>query len=311
MEFPLVSVLMVSYNSEKFIKEAIDSVLNQTYNNFEIIICDDNSQDDTKTIINVYSDSRIRKFFNEKNLGEYLNRNNAVFHSKGEYIIFIDADDLMYPHGLAFIMDFAREFPECGMLISREWEERVIYPKVISPHQFYCFEFLDMGICGINFTKVLFKTKALKATSLFPPKVKLGDLYIQYEMALTEYALIIPDASTWWRRRPGQASEKLLNDVVIHTTHDLWIKIEKLNDPRCPLSDEERQLAFKNIYGAFLRHLLRLIFKLKWSSVIKLYKLYPVPFKYITAVFEQQQRDYFNIYNGNNPLKETAADLVS
>src|SRR5688500_10757789 len=97
-EHPLVSVLMVSYNSSEFIREAIDSVLLQRYKHFELIICDDNSKDDSWNIISSYEDPRIRKFRNENNLGEYENRNSAIRRAQGEYLIFIDADDIIYPH---------------------------------------------------------------------------------------------------------------------------------------------------------------------------------------------------------------------
>ncbi len=150
---------MISYNSSLFIREAINNVLSQTYQNFELVICDDQSTDHTWSIINEYRDERIVKIKNEKNLGEYPNRNKAIRLARGEYLIFIDADDVIYPHGLEFMVRYAVQFPTCSMIISRPWDERIIYPLKLTPRQFYCFEYLDTGAIGINFTKVFFKTR--------------------------------------------------------------------------------------------------------------------------------------------------------
>ncbi len=93
MQAKLVSVIMPAYNCEQFIKSAIDSILNQTGSNFELLIADDCSKDRTKQIIDSYSDKRIKTFHNEVNLG-YLKASNKLFAlCKGEYITFQDADD--------------------------------------------------------------------------------------------------------------------------------------------------------------------------------------------------------------------------
>lgn len=303
MQARLVSVIMISYNSSKFIREAIESVISQTYTHFELIIVDDNSKDNTWEIVQSYEDKRIRKYRNEINLGEYPNRNKAIEYATGEYLIFIDADDIIYSHGLEFMMRFANSFPECGMIISRPWDERIILPLKISSEELYCFEYLDRGAIGINFTKVLFKTQAMKCGRLFPQRVKLGDLYIQYEIALRFPSLIIPDASTWWRRTRGQASEKLLKQYALYLKHELWIKLEKLEDPLCPLSQDLKDVAYTNLYGNYMRFLIRQLLKLKISTVIALYKQYPVPRSYFLSFMIKPKRQFYSRYSGNNPLQ--------
>ena len=81
---PLVSVLMTSYNREKYITEAMESVLNSTYANFELIIVDDGSTDKTVAIANEYEkkDKRVKVHTNEKNLGQFQNRNKAALHQQ-------------------------------------------------------------------------------------------------------------------------------------------------------------------------------------------------------------------------------------
>jgi glycosyltransferase involved in cell wall biosynthesis len=92
-EKKLVSVIMPAYNCENFIKIAIESILNQSYTNIELLIADDASTDNTKIIIDSYKDSRIKRHHNKTNLG-YLKTSNILFKiCKGEYITFQDADD--------------------------------------------------------------------------------------------------------------------------------------------------------------------------------------------------------------------------
>lgn len=92
----LVSIAMATYNGEQYLKEQLDSILNQTYKNIELIICDDCSNDKTREIITKYanSDKRIKYFFNEENLGYSKNFQKAVSLCNGEYIALSDQDDI-------------------------------------------------------------------------------------------------------------------------------------------------------------------------------------------------------------------------
>lgn len=301
---PLISILMVTYNAEKFIATSVTSVLSQTYRNIELIICDDNSIDGTWDIINRFEDSRIVKVRNEQNLREYPNRSKAAMMAKGQYALFLDGDDLLYENGIELLVGYAARYLDCGMVLARPWDERIVYPKSITPHQFYCFEYLDEGVCGINFTKVLFNTAALQQSMPFPDHVKLGDLYIQYKIALTHESVVVPDAATWWRRNRGQASEALLNNMSLYLLHELWIKLDMLNDSLCPLNKKEKETALQNVYGAYIRHLIKLILKGKIREAHMLHKKYPVPGKYWKLASAKQQRNYFREYSGNNPLAD-------
>jgi len=99
---PTVSIIIPSYNKEKYISETIQSVLNQTFSNWELIIIDDLSSDNTSNIIKEYqkTDSRIKLFINDKNLGANYSRNFGIKKSQSEFIIFLDADDILLPHCL-------------------------------------------------------------------------------------------------------------------------------------------------------------------------------------------------------------------
>ena len=96
----LVSVIMPSWNTGRFIAESIQSVIAQTYTNWELLIVDDCSSDDTDKVIANFHDKRILYFKNEKNVGAALSRNRALREARGEWIAFLDSDDLWEPQKL-------------------------------------------------------------------------------------------------------------------------------------------------------------------------------------------------------------------
>lgn len=107
-DYGLVSVIMPSYNSSKFIGESIESVIFQTYQNWELLITDDFSTDNTVQIINDYiqKDNRIKLFKLDKNFGAAIARNNSIENAKGRFIAFLDSDDRWYPNKLELQLEF-------------------------------------------------------------------------------------------------------------------------------------------------------------------------------------------------------------
>jgi glycosyltransferase involved in cell wall biosynthesis len=105
----LVSIITPSYNSAEFIEETIQSVLNQTYENWEWIISDDRSKDNTVEIIKKYNDPRIKLQVLEQNGGAGNARNKSIERAQGRYIAFLDSDDYWYPEYLETMTDFLQE----------------------------------------------------------------------------------------------------------------------------------------------------------------------------------------------------------
>lgn len=100
-EYGLVSIIMPCYNGERFIFKAIDSVLKQDYDNWELIVCDDNSTDGSKSIIEHFYDDRINYILNESGNGVASARNSCIAEAKGQYICFLDCDDFWIPEKLS------------------------------------------------------------------------------------------------------------------------------------------------------------------------------------------------------------------
>lgn len=103
----LVSIIMPSYNTGKYIKASVESVLAQTYRNWELLIVDDCSTDNTDDVIKPFlNDNRINYLKNEKNSGAAVSRNRALREAKGKWIAFLDSDDLWFPDKLEKQIDF-------------------------------------------------------------------------------------------------------------------------------------------------------------------------------------------------------------
>lgn len=111
----LLSVVMAVYNGEKYIKEAIDSILQQSYADFEFIILNDGSTDNTLAIIQNYTDHRI-KIINQKNLGLSRSLNKGIALAKGEFIARIDADDSAHPHRFEKQLEFITKHSDVVLL---------------------------------------------------------------------------------------------------------------------------------------------------------------------------------------------------
>ena len=90
---PLVSVVVNCFNGEKYLKQALQSILNQTYKNWEVIFWDNKSTDNSKKIISEFYDKRFKYFISDKHTSLYEARDNAIRESKGEMIAFLDTDD--------------------------------------------------------------------------------------------------------------------------------------------------------------------------------------------------------------------------
>ena len=112
---PKVSVIMSVYNGEEYLREAIDSILNQTFEDFEFIIVDDGSTDRTADILASYRDPRI-KVINQKHLGIAHAKNKAVKASSGEYIAIMDADDISLPERLEVEASFLNHNRDIGIV---------------------------------------------------------------------------------------------------------------------------------------------------------------------------------------------------
>ena len=112
---PKISVIMPVYNGEKYLREAIDSILTQTYADFEFLIIDDGSTDASPQIVRSYNDLRIRFYQNERNMGVAATLNRGLDLASGEYIARMDADDISLPQRFVRQIAYFDRHPEYGI----------------------------------------------------------------------------------------------------------------------------------------------------------------------------------------------------
>src|SRR5438552_7094742 len=169
MTAPAVSVLMTAHNRERYIGEAIESVLAQTFGDLELIVVDDCSTDRTVEVATRYrSDPRVRIVRNEHNLGDYPNRNHAASFARGEFLKFHDSDDVMYPHCLEVMTRYLSQAPEAAFALSahRAWPGAAC-PIISTPRMSYQREFLGLGMFSQGPANALFRTARFTALGGF------------------------------------------------------------------------------------------------------------------------------------------------
>lgn len=144
-----VSVIIPTYNRASTIKRAIDSVLGQTYQDFELIVVDDGSTDDTQQIVDSYKDSRVRYLKTEERRGANHARNVGIQNAKGEYIAFQDSDDLWFKDKLEKQMDVFRMQDDVDIVFSRFMRRYLDGSTELIPNKNFTQEMLGKDIAHI------------------------------------------------------------------------------------------------------------------------------------------------------------------
>ena len=235
---PLVSVLMTVYNREKYIAEAIESVLNSTYQNFELIIVDDLSTDNSLLIAKSYEekDRRIRVYKNEKNLQDYPNRNKAASYAKGKYLKFVDSDDKIYEWGLAYCVEQMERFPESSfglsMIDGDESSPSIIMKseEVIRKH-FFDFTHLSTGPTGTIIKRDFFEKIQGYDTRFY----MANDLYFNIKVATLTPVVLLKELFFFYRVHNSQEQ----NNPKGYLIYGFLAKKEMINCLNLPLSKDE------------------------------------------------------------------------
>jgi len=242
LDQPLVSVLMTAYNRQAFIAEAIESVLSSTYTNFEFIIVDDCSSDHTLQISKSYigKDSRIRVYQNEKNLGDYPNRNRAAWYAKGKYLKYVDSDDMIYPHALALFVAGMETFPDAAVgIMSQADQDNKTFPYQLSPAEAYRYHFYQRGLFDTGPSALIFKTESFNKMGGFSGKRFVGDTEINLKLAAQWPVVILAPSLIFWREHAGQEIVAGMNSTG-YLEANLPLLTDELNKKGNPLSEAEK-----------------------------------------------------------------------
>jgi glycosyltransferase involved in cell wall biosynthesis len=243
---PSVSVLMTAYNRENYVREAIQSVLNSTLTDFELIVVDDGSTDHTVDIVNqlVKLDSRIRFYQNEQNLGDYPNRNKVATFATGKYLKYVDADDFIYPWGLQILYDCMEQFPEAGWgLCSLDPDKSRPFPFQLNPNQAYRYHYLGPGLFHKAPLSCIIRRDCFQEVGGFKPNRMVGDFEMWHRLALKYPVVLMNHGIVWYRIHADQESASIGKYEKSYAA----IRQSYLTHPACPLSEEERSLVTANL----------------------------------------------------------------
>jgi glycosyltransferase involved in cell wall biosynthesis len=268
---PLVSVLMTAFNRSEYIVEAIESVLASTYENFELIVVDDCSTDNTEFVVKAYveKDSRVKYYKNEENLGDYPNRNKAASYANGKYIKYIDSDNIIYPFGLDVMVDCIEKFPQAGYGLLSESDPERPYPVCASPRQAYIDNFFGIfGYFGRAPDSSIIRIDAFKKVGGFSGKNLIGDLEMWMKLSLFYPVVKIPAYLGWDRVHGGQ--QKNIDPLAYQKLRD-QVVLEYFGDEHCPLNRNEVEQALSKRWVKLKRDAVRLLLSGKYRLAAKMF----------------------------------------
>ena len=214
-----ISIITPSYNSEEFIAETIECVINQSYKNWEMIIVDDCSTDKTQEVISQYveKDNRVKLIINETNSGPAISRNKAILESTGKYIAFLDSDDLwtdfklksqlnfMEKHDYKFTYSYYSQITEEGQMIKDidNLPEKVSYKSTMLSNK--------IGCLTVMYNKEYFG-------NILMENIRNRQDYTLWLKLLkkVDYAYCFPEVSAKYRIRKGSISSKKLKLIKYH-----------------------------------------------------------------------------------------------
>jgi glycosyltransferase involved in cell wall biosynthesis len=265
---PLVSILMTAYNREKYIGFAIESVLASSYKNWELIIVDDGSTDETVSVASAIAqmDSRIRIYKNAVNIGDYPNRNKAAGYATGKYLKYIDADDAIYPWGLEAEVGMMEKFPESGYgLDSIAQDDKVMYPYQLAPAEAYeAFYLHGVGLFDKSPTSSIINRSVFNKVGGFKDIRMVGDCEMWHRLSLEYPLVVMPHGIIWSREHQESESGSQKNLAHIRYRY-LIVKRDFLLNDACPMKSSDRHMLTRKLALDQLKILFKLATRLKFQ----------------------------------------------
>lgn len=281
---PLVSVLMTAYNRERYIAEAIQSVLDSTYKNWELIIVDDRSRDGTVKIAKQFEakDSRIKVYVNEKNLGDYPNRNKAASYAKGKYLKYLDSDDKINRDGLEYCVDAMEQFHSASLGLVTFEKTGDKKPFAVPSGEVIRNHFFKRPSLGIGPTGSIVKREAFEANGGFDVRFKVAsDNYFNICLAMIGDVVFMPYQYFYYREHMGQE----IHNSTGYLVYNYLYSRELFEKRELPLSAKEVAFLKKKLHKRHSVNLLKFFFSAK-------------SFKPVTEVMKATSYSFGNFVRG-------------
>jgi glycosyltransferase involved in cell wall biosynthesis len=258
-----ISVILPVYNAEKYLRQAVDSVLNQTFANFEFLIYNDGSTDSSLDILNSYTDSRIKIRNLDSNIGLIKLLNLAFKEAKGKYIARMDADDICLPTRFEEQINFLEKNPQYGICGTQ--------CQIIGTDKILAKPTKDIDLRWWIF----------KGSPLAHPSIMLrSSILKEYSLEFKEHAYVVEDFDLWWRMafhtKMANLSKVLLN-YRIHEQQESSAK-QKIQAENFRLSQVEfmHELGLPEQYcdPFFMDNMLSRSINYSSQNLIKLWKIF-------------------------------------
>lgn len=249
---------MTSYNREKYIAEAIESVLNSSFKNFELIIVDDCSTDNTVSIIKKYtSDPHVKLYVNESNLGQFGNRNKAASYANGKYIKYADSDDIIYRYAFSIMVDAMEKFPEAGVgVFSWKHLDDRPYPFILTQKEALEAYYFKGDILSIGPIGSIFRTDVFRELNGFTNLTVAGDTEFMLTVALKYPVVIVGTYQFWWRQHEGQAFKEQ-GVTTVYVIQQYLINKKIISDPAFPLAGKEQRKLLRGTQRLLVRNIFK------------------------------------------------------
>jgi hypothetical protein len=206
---PVVSVVMPTYNGERFLRPAIESILNQTFTNFELIIIDDGSTDNTTHILSEFKDTRLTVLTNQQNLGIAAATNRGLAAARGEYIALQDSDDISLAYRFQVEVEFLNTNPEIALVGSSAIlidENDEAYDNYVEVGDDLEIKWESLFRCPISHTSVMVRRQLFEAVGGYSTEPLLrvtSDYDILARIAQSHPVANIREPLVKWRRHHG------------------------------------------------------------------------------------------------------------
>lgn len=228
LDEPLVSIILPSYNHGAYIRQSIQSALDQTYKNIELIIVDDSSSDNSREVIESFDDERIRSYFLKKNMGGAYTTNYCIKHSRGEFVSVLNSDDLYYPQKIEKQMNYLKSNPKISAVFSFAQainEKGEIYKKNIidleplesvnKDRLYFLKYFVNYGNICIHPT-VLIRKSVYNTIGLYDERLHQIPDFEYWVRVCSKYEIrVLPEKLIMYRFRDGEMNTSNGNRVDV------------------------------------------------------------------------------------------------
>jgi len=289
---PLVSVLIPAYNAERFVATAIESVLVQSFDRWELIICDDGSTDHTLHIARQYEEPvRVRVVRNEENLGQFQTHNRLAEMATGKYIKYLHADDLLFPHCLEMMVNFMEYFSDAAIGLSAPRSDWEIPPVRLDSYEAMRRHFFGLSPVGCNVpTSVIIRRDAFWKYGPFETNLIAEDSFLFAKLCMHQPCVLMPEGLFWYR--PGG---QFTTRIKLERT-DLWEEVicmrQLLMDSACPLSAHEKRKARRNTYTGFWRNVVRFILRGQFAFALSIIRKARLPWLSVFSIVHARDMWY-------------------